>query len=243
MRVTPRGAPLLIRFIRWRFPDDGPGNQFFREMDAEPSLQRLKERHPILDVAARKWREEWHVFSDSAAVLFDEGRPLKDALASKDAELPLAQLQRAQSQAAEVVAALIDLSRKPRPLLPAFAIDFRKLERFPSLAAVLSRPLMSRFVPPMWMSAPTATTPGRGAWHPVLATLDDFLTWATADVLATDSARRLGQCDYCKRYYYSKRDKSHRFCPDEDCRDLYWRHRSGAARVQKSRRIQKKGQQ
>lgn len=225
----------MVKLVRWRFPDDGTGAEFFRKMDAEASLQRMKEHHDIPSEAARQWRE-WMSFSDSAGALLP-GFPLKDALLKSKRALSLPRLRRAQVQASEIAAALIQLCRKPRRPLRTFATDFSELANdYPQLAAALNRPLVHRFVPPVWMSAvvPSGTVPGRGAWHPVLQTLDDFLTWATADVLATDSARRLGQCDFCKRFYYSKRDKSHRFCPDEDCRDLFWREKTGTERVRRS---------
>jgi hypothetical protein len=117
------------------------------------------------------------------------------------------------------------------------------LEQHPALN-VIRRSLEHRFILPLSALRPSAepldrSIPGWGQWHPVIRTLDDLLTWATANVLVNEVVSNVGRCEHCGQYYVSARRERHRFCPDTDCRDRFWGSRTGAERSRKSRAIRR----
>jgi hypothetical protein len=156
--------------------------------------------------------------------------PLIDALKSNKGELTVTRFRKAQGQARAILDALVSWASSRKAL---------SMEEYPRLN-IVRRPLQHRFILPVRPITQNPRVrredvPGWGRWQPVITSFDDLLTWATANVLATDSARNLGRCEQCGDYYFSNRGTRHRFCPDGDCRDRFWRERTGVERVRRAR--------
>lgn len=170
------------------------------------------------------------------------GMPLLDTLAGSSRELGPVRVGEAVEQARAILAALIalagggrgrDLARSTGPVLQRF----RALE-------VVRRPLPHRFVLPIWIVEASAdfddrAIAGWGQWHPMIGSLDDLLTWATANAMATGAVPHIGCCEQCGCSYVARRPGGHRFCPDGDCRDRFWNARTGASRSRATRARQR----
>jgi hypothetical protein len=233
----PPAAQLLAELARGNFRHDDDGVEFLRNLYQVRLSRMLRARQTM---GHQDLYRQFSKFSDKASALLAPGVfPFVDALKSNPKNLSAAAMRKAQAKAKDILDALIDLARRGvrKPL--AFARDARQIaEQYPALA-VVTRRLTFQFVPPLWVTTrdPGITpsdVPGYGEWHPWLETLDDLLTWATAHVLATDTAAHLGMCAHCGKYYFSRRREQHRFCPDTDCRDLHWRAKTGTERVKQS---------
>lgn len=173
--------------------------------------------------------------NDATAALLKDA-PLLDSLRRNPKALTGDRIRAIARRAIGVLSVLVDLAGQRPGSRPS--AQSRLVDR-PALA-VVRRPLEYRFVLPLWAFRPSAglqdrSVPGWGQWHPVVRTLDDLLTWATANVLVSDALGNIGRCEECGRYYVSGRRGRHRFCAGTSCRDRYWGAKSGAARSRKFR--------
>lgn len=241
-RSWPIGGPVLVEVANSSFADLANARAFIREIPAL-GLIAAGRRHPTVEREARAF-SNWGGRDDVAALIGPATGPFTQALLENADELSAERIEAARGQAEAIVRALIEISEKtdtvPRP----------RLKQHPTLAPVLGRTLPHRFVAPLHLPVtredqkrdrpPETVAPGLGQWHAVIASMDDLLTWATADVLRTNTAAHFGSCDGCGRVYFAKRARNHRFCPESDCRDRYWNKETGKARVEKSREKRKR---
>src|SRR5262249_43360670 len=134
--------------------------------------------------------------------------PLIGELKANKSELTVMRFRKAQEQAQRILDELVSWWSSSRELaLKQLAIN------------VVRQPLQHRFILPARAITPSpllrpSDVPGWGRWQPVIASFGDLLTWATANVLTTGTAGNLGRCEHCRKYYFSHRQKKHRFCPD-----------------------------
>ncbi len=227
--VPPRqkiGGPLLAALARWPAGRAEDATEFVDSivLFGDPQLAKL-----ALDQKTGKELRALYRFKDSVLAMGGQ-YPLVEALKRTKAELGVTRFRKAQEQARRILEDLVSWASSRKELV---------MEKHPALN-IVRRPVQHRFILPMraMTSNPLARptdVPGWGCWQPVITTFDDLLSWATANVLATDSARNLGRCQQCGQYYYSHRPTRHRFCADRDCRDRYWRERTGAERIRRSR--------
>lgn len=245
-RLDLRGASVLVTLARWTNQIQGSvADRFMRSIVAafQPDLaaaigrSRSAEGHS----QAQAWL---FPLKDSTSGLLS-GMPLLDQLGKNRSELSARALQGVQRKAGAVLSALMklgsDLSKPERAGRRTRSL----LDEYPALG-VVRRPLEHRFViPPREVIARAGFgnrgVAGLGQWHPVIRSLDDLLAWACANVLGSGAVYNVGRCEQCGRYYFSARRKTHRFCPDSDCRDRYWSARTGAERSKKSRSTRREG--
>jgi hypothetical protein len=232
-----RAAQLLAALARGSFRHDEDGVEFLRNLSQAPLSRTLGARQTIAD---KEIHRQFPQLSDKASALLAPGVfPFVGALKSTQKNLSAAAMRKASARAKEILDALMGLVRRGVRKPPAFASDAHDIAQQYRALAIATRRLEFQFVPPLWVRTrdrgiSPSDVPGYGEWHPVLKTLDDLLTWATAKVLATDTAAHLGICEHCGQYYCSRRRENHRFCPETDCRDRYWRAKTGKARVKQS---------
>ena len=220
------GGPLLAALARWPAERADDAIDFLGSivLFGDPQLAKLP-----LDQKTGKDLRALCRFSDSVLAIGGQ-YPLVDALKGNKAELASTRFRKAQEQARRILDALVSWASNRKELVM----------KEPPILSVVKRPLQHRFILPVRTITPNPRVrpedvPGWGRWQPVITSFDDLLTWATANVLATDSARNLGRCEHCRQYYFSNRETRHRFCPDRDCRDRYWRERTGVERIRRSR--------
>ena len=237
------GGPILETLANEEFNEKDQAIEFLRE------IRSIPERGALVRTAGdreHRFSRAINRYSDNVAALVGSGAGLFiDPILARRQQFSPARMRSVRQKARDIVASLIAISATAQPVLRPFAKDTSELEaRYPPLA-VLGRRLEHAFVPPLWLSISRRDAglgiltpdmlPGRGEWHAVIRSMDDLLTWATADVFRTDTAENFGQCQHCDRLYFAKRAKGHRFCPTTDCRDQFWRARDGLSRVRRSR--------
>lgn len=229
----PNAATILVGLSRWDTLTVADVKSF---VDAIPALGNPTMAAAAMNARSRTQVAEFYRFADSTNAMF-EGYPLTDALRKNTEQMTVMCFRAAHRKAGEILGGCIRLSNAigaPTPVTrgPKFSTDFPELR-------IALRELKHRFSIP-WLGGPGVpadiNVSGWGTWHPVIESFDDILTWATAGVLSDKLAPHIGRCEFCQRYYFSRRAGRHRFCPDADCRDLFWRAKTGTERSKRSRK-------